>query len=378
MDALRERIRRDGSVRFDEFVELALYAPDEGFFATGGGAGRGGADFLTSPEVGPLFGHLVARHLDRRWHELGRPDPFVVLEAAAGRGALAIGVLAARPECAPALRYVLVERSGALRQRQHEHLAIGHAFDVLGPETDPDGPAGPALGTGQGPLLCSLEDLPATPVTGVVVANELLDNVPFRLLERRGDGGSRWGELRVTLDGDRLVELVVPATDDLARRADELAPDAAVGARIPVQDAAVAWLDRAIATLERGSVLVVDYVSTTAELAGRDPSQWLRTYRGHGRGTAPLVDPGRQDITCEVAVDQLARRHPPTRQRTQAEWLAALDIDELVEEGRRAWHDAAGAPDLAAMRGRSRVTEAEALTDPDGLGAFGVLEWDLD
>ena len=81
-----------GIARFDEYMDLALYAPDEGFFATGGGAGRGGADFLTSPEVGPLFGTVVGEYLDRRWEALGCPDPFVVGEAAAGRGALAMSV----------------------------------------------------------------------------------------------------------------------------------------------------------------------------------------------------------------------------------------------------------------------------------------------
>ena len=85
IDALRARIEREGSVRYDEFVELALYDPSQGFFTTGGGAGRGGADFITSPEVGPLFGLLVAEFLDRRWDDLGRPDPYVVVEAAAGQ-----------------------------------------------------------------------------------------------------------------------------------------------------------------------------------------------------------------------------------------------------------------------------------------------------
>ena len=74
-----------------------------------------GRDFVTSPEVGTLFGALVARALDASWHELGAPDPFVVIEAGAGRGRLAADVLRAAPACAPALRYVLVERSAALR-----------------------------------------------------------------------------------------------------------------------------------------------------------------------------------------------------------------------------------------------------------------------
>src|SRR3954463_11195059 len=108
MASLADRIARDGSVRFDVAMELLLYG-DDGFFTTGGGAGRR-ADFITSPEVGPLFGAVIANAIDTEWHRLGRPDPFVVVEAGAGRGALARAVLDARPACSPALRYVCVER----------------------------------------------------------------------------------------------------------------------------------------------------------------------------------------------------------------------------------------------------------------------------
>jgi SAM-dependent MidA family methyltransferase len=378
MEALRRRIERDGSLRFDEYVELALYAPGEGFFARGGGAGRAGADFVTSPEVGPLFGRLVARYLDQRWQAMGRPDPYVVIEAAAGRGALAIAVLAAEPACAPALRYVLVERSEQLRERQHEHLALGHPFDVLGPEHDPEDTTATTLGTAQGPLVCSLADLPATAVTGVVIANELLDNVPFRLAQHTPGDGAAWSEVRVTIEGGRLVELLVPVAEDLERRLGQLAPMAPPGARVPVQDGARDWLARALHVLERGSALVIDYLSTTAELAQRPQDEWLRTYREHDHGLGPLVAPGDQDLTCEVAVDQLAGHRPPSRRSTQADWLRSLGIDDLVAEGRQRWLEAAAAPDLAAMRARSRITEAAALSDPAGLGAFGVLEWDVE
>ena len=90
-----------GAIPFVEFMDLALYGPS-GFY-TGprapGGAGRRG-DFLTSPEVGPLFGAVVARFLDAEWERLDRPNPFTVVDAGAGPGTLARAVLAARPACA--------------------------------------------------------------------------------------------------------------------------------------------------------------------------------------------------------------------------------------------------------------------------------------
>ncbi|MDQ2677631.1 MAG: SAM-dependent methyltransferase, partial [Actinomycetota bacterium] len=261
MSVLTERLDRSGSVRFDEFVEHALYDEDSGFFATGGGAGRAGADFLTSPEVGPLFGAVVARYLDECWDELGRPDPFVVVESAAGRGALAIAVLAAEPRCAPALRYVLVERSAELRARQRDHLEVVEPFELLGPDHDPDDAVAPTSATGTGPLVTSLGELPSLRVDGVVLANELLDNVPFRLLERTAEG---WGEVFVVRDrAGGFAAVVVPAEESVVELADRLAPAAVTGVRIPLQAGAGRWLRRALDVVDRGRLLVIDYCSTT-------------------------------------------------------------------------------------------------------------------
>jgi SAM-dependent MidA family methyltransferase len=365
-------VHRSGPISFADFLEIVLY-DDAGFYGAGGGAGRG-ADFITSPEVGPLFGAVVASALDGWWDDLGRPDPFLVVEAGAGTGSLALSVLDAGPRCGPALRYVMVERSARLRAVQADRLPVEVPAAVLGPvvarKGDDDEEPRPLSGTG--PLVTSLAELPAGSFTGVVLANELLDNLPFDLLER-GDGD--WSEVRVGDEAGRLVEALVPAPPDLALLADRLAPDAPTGARIPVQAAAQRWLRTALGALDRGRVVVVDYAATTPELARRPWPAWLRTYRGHGRGGHPLDDPGDQDVTCEVAVDQLARVAPPHLDDDQAAFLRAHGLDALVETAAAAWEAGAARGDLAALRARSRVTEGRALTDPDGLGAFRVLQW---
>ena len=324
-------------------VELALYHPSGGFYEGGGRAGRDGADFITSPEVGGLFGAVLARALDSWWAALGRPDPFVVVEAGAGAGTLARAVLAAAGSlaCGAAIRYVMVERSAALRSVADERLA-GRAEVVA--------------------------DLPTGPFDGVVLANELLDNLPFRLLRRQGSG---WAE--VFIDGD-LSEVLRPAPADVAVEADRLAPNAAVQARIPLQQAATRWVATAAARLRRGRVVVVDYADTTMSMASRPWTEWVRTYRGHGRAGHPLHDLGSADITCEMAVDQLP---PPTLDRAQADFLREHGIDDLVAVARREWIERAHVGDLQALKARSRVTEAAALTDPAGLGAFRVLEWEV-
>ena len=138
-------------------------------------------------------------------------------------------------------------------------------------------------------------------------------------------------------------------------------------------DRAARWVDEMCTRLGRGTVLVFDYVTPrTAELAGRPYRDWLRTYRGHERGVHPLKATGEQDITCEVALDQLPE---PDTVRSQAQWLQRWGIGELVDEAREHWERVRSHPDLAALRMRSRINEAEALLDPQGLGSFSALEW---
>lgn len=333
-----------GPIGFDEFQAQALYAPELGFYRRGGGAGRR-RDFLTSPEVGPLFGAVLANALDAWWEELGRPDPYLVVEAGAGPGTLARTILAAAPRCAGALQLVLVE--------------VG----------EPQWSTHPADTT-------TLAELPAPGELGpgpvVVLANELLDNLPVALATRSEAG---WFEVAVGAGEGRLVEVLRPLPAAQQRWCTERAPTAEVGARVPVLAEAADWLRRALGLGAGGRVVAIDYARTTAELAALDPHQWLRTYAGHGRGGPPLADPGGQDITCDVCLDQLALVAAPTHIRTQAEFLREHGIEELVEAGRQVWAELGLAGGLPAIAARSRATEAEALLDPAGLGGFTVVEW---
>ncbi|MFZ6005880.1 MAG: SAM-dependent methyltransferase [Actinomycetota bacterium] len=367
--AVRALIERQGPIHFDEVVRAALYDSDGGFYSGSGRAGRGG-DFITSPEVGPLFGAVVARALDAWWTEAGEPSAFVVVEAGAGPGTLALMVMRAQPRCLPALRYVLVETSDAQRARHTEHLALAEPLQAFVPSPAPDDDE-PVTALPPGPIFVSVAEMPRITGPCVVLANELLDNLPFGLAERGDDG---WNEVLVGLDGVALREVHVPLAPDEVARLERLAPSAERGARVPLQRAAREWLRDAMALAGTGGrVVVLDYGATTAELADRPQEEWLRTYRQHERGTSPLDALGTQDITCELAIDQLDLA--PTCDRSQAEWLRSHGIDELVEQGRRTWQERASTGDLAAMVARSRVNEAEALLDPAGLGAFRVLEW---
>ena len=325
-----------GAIPFSEYMQLALYG-EGGFYTTSGRAGRRGGDFITNPEVGPLFGTVIARALDAWWKELGSPGRFDVVECGAGPGTLARSILAAQPECADAMHYVAVEISASQRAL--------HPQGIESRETMPDGP-----------------------INGVILANELLDNLPFRLFVFDG----LWMEAFVAqASGGQFVEVL--RTPDVVPSC--LPQTAPLGSRAPIQDAAASWVHEALSKISNGRLLLFDYCSaSTSEIALTPWREWLRTYRDQGRGTHYLTDPGSQDITAQVMLDQLPAGFASL---TQADFLKQWGIDELVREGADHWEKLKHAPDVAAMKMRSRSSEATSLTDLSGLGAFKALSWQM-
>jgi len=327
-----------GAISFEQYMDLALYG-EGGFYQDGGKAGRRG-DFITSPEVGPLFAAVVARYLDDCWNEMGRPSSFDVVEVGAGPGTLARGIFDAQPKCISALKYVAVEISEAQR-------ALHPSF------------------------VESMTDFPDRTIQGVVLANELLDNLPFKLFVY----DSSWKEAFVALgDGGKFVE-VLRSVENIP---EVLPPIAPLGSRAPFQTAAAQWLLDVSKKMSNGKVLVFDYCSeSTGEIAVTPWREWLRTYKSHEQGMHYLLEPGSQDITTQVMIDQLARLVPALSVTLQSDWLQTWGVDELVSEGTQYWEEHKSAPGIYAMKMRSRVNEAQALTDRDGLGAFSVLEINL-
>ena len=323
-----------GAIPFSEYMQLALYG-EGGFYTTGGRAGRRGGDFITSPEVGPLFGTVIARALDAWWKELGSPSRFDVVECGAGPGTLARSILAAQPECEDAMHYVAVEISASQRAL--------HPQGVESRETMPDGP-----------------------ITGVILANELLDNLPFRLFVFDGS----WMEAFVSQASSGQFVEVLLTPDVVPSCLPQTAPH---GSRAPIQDAAASWARDCLSIIDRGQLLLFDYCSaSTADISLTPWREWLRTYRDQGRGTHYLSDPGSQDITTQVMLDKLAAGFTIS---TQADFLRQWGINELVSEGNVYWESMKHAPDVEAMKMRSRSNEATSLTDSSGLGTFTVLLW---
>ena len=196
-----------------------------------------GATSSRAPKSDRCSACAFARALDRCWRELGEPDPFVVVEPGAGNGRLAREVLRARPACVRALHYVLVEISAALRDEQRERLELEPPDEALGPFAkamhDEDAPL-PV--SGSGPVFVALEELPALELTCVVIANELLDNLPFGIAESSGAG---WMEVRIAATaGGGFEELLVPAEPNDAAALDAVTEGVAVVGGRPAADSA--------------------------------------------------------------------------------------------------------------------------------------------
>jgi hypothetical protein len=218
--------------------------------------------------------------IDGWWAELGRPDPFTLVEIGAGDGARAQAFLAAGPACLTALRCVLVEVDPVLRERQRARLPIESPIFVLGPVGPGDGDRGgddldeeqARAVAGIGPLITSLPESPVVDGDALVVAVGWVSRLPSDRLEWR-DG--RWWEIRLAAGDDgNLSELPIPLDRDRAAGADRLLAGLGVvagppdGARYAVLTAAVNWLAGALRMAGSGRLAVVDrWTEVTRPLA---------------------------------------------------------------------------------------------------------------
>tara|TARA_B100000700_G_C15058930_1_gene864471 strand:+ start:519 stop:1541 length:1023 start_codon:yes stop_codon:yes gene_type:complete len=330
---IKAKIKEDGPISFSEFMKFALYDETEGFYAHGG-AGRK-KDFITSPEVGPLFGKLISRAIDKCWIEFGQPSHFTFLECGAGPGTLAKSILRSQMKCKSALKYIAVESSAQQSQ--------SHPSEVQ-----------------------TLSKMPKEIEIGIIFANELLDNLPFDIFESQNDGS--WMEVKITVADQKISETLIPNN--------ESAPPFSLETpkvRVPVQREAQKWLKDASESLHNGRIIVIDYAVESFRF--QQKQHWLRTYQQHEIDTQPLANIGQSDITADVDVSQLSEVLPLTSIQTQAEWLRDLGLENQVEMSKQIWKRHAHNPDLIALEARSAIGESEALSDLSGLGSFKVLEW---
>ena len=327
-----EEIRSSGPMPFDRFMEVALYSTD-GFFGGDTLRSEKAGDFLTSPEVSPLFGEALAEFVKLEHERIG--DPFEILEVGAGSGSLLRPLLSAYPVPAQA-----VEASPAAREVLSAHVN-------------------------------TTEQMPSS-VRGVIIANELIDNLPKALSQKVGEG---WRERWVGVSGDALVFVDAPPRDDVIRWLQDFAGDVGDGGWVEVQLEAQRWLSEAMKSLQDGSIVVIDYGDTADNLLPRRQDGTLRTYRAHHLGPHPLDEPGETDITADVNFSALLKTAGPNAELfRQDDFLIDLGLRDRLTELRTAELAASRSGDeMERLRVRALKTEAETLLHPRGLGDFRVL-----
>ena len=346
---IREEIERTGPLTFARFMDLALYDPEYGYYATAVRVGRSG-DYLTAPEAHPIFGWVIARQLWELWDLLDRPALFTLIEYGPGTGTLALSLFEYLARTAPdfleRLRYRPVEVSRA-------------ALDTLVDRLVDSGFAS----------LLALEERDA--VAGVVLANEFVDALPVHRVCWRED--QLW-ELFVDWDGARFVEVLAPpSTGALAHWLERLGVQLREGQITELCLAMVDWVADMARVLARGYVLVLDYGYPAPERYDpvRFPQGTVHTYFRHRVGDDPLHNPGEQDITAHVDFTMLGlaaqeQGFTVLGLTTQAEFLAQAGLGELLVQLQ-------AEPGMTAERYLAARAAALHLLDPAGMGRFRVM-----
>ncbi len=311
MSALRQKIeqeiREHGPLPFSRYMEVCLYDAELGYYSRNAAQFGKAGDFYTSSDVHAVFGRLLARQFEEMWRALGSPEHITLKELGPGRGLFAQDVLdwseKKFPDFFRGLRYVLDERSPALRQRIEvtldRHLKSGKAALVSGSDA-------------------------GTPI--IVFANEFFDALPVEVL-------SSHGSLRIDFREGRLVETWAPASPEELEFLDRYSVHPEPGERVEVPLQSQTRM-RGVAELNRGFVVIVDYgYAREEQLAGRHRGT-LKAIRQHSVSTTPYEAPGEQDITADVNFTALAaiaeeQGMQPQKLITQSQFL--LGIGEANE-----------------------------------------------
>lgn len=283
---IRERIaQQGGSISFSEFMQHALYAPGLGYYVSGTRKFGAGGDFVTAPEISPLFAEVLAMQIAQLLPAL---DGGGILEVGAGSGVLAAGVLKtlAQRDALPG-QYQIFEVSPDLGERQR--LLIDQQIPELASRVR------------------WLSELPQE-FTGVIIANEVADALP---VERFARLGGETKQFRVVVEEGNFRWSLDDAPDNLQRAVVDI--EKYLGSNLPddyrseVSLALDAWIGDLVRCLNKGMLFVFDYGMTRREYYAPDQHDgWLRCHFRHHAHNDPLILPGIQDMTAWVDFSALA------------------------------------------------------------------------
>ncbi|MGB6299081.1 MAG: class I SAM-dependent methyltransferase [Rivularia sp. (in: cyanobacteria)] len=340
-------------ITFAEYMDLALYHPEYGYYSQKAtNLGKEG-DFFTSVHLGSDIGEMLAVQFAEMWSILGKTESFDLIEMGAGQGYLAADILNyIKQEYADffkALKYTIIEKSPGLKQIQQQRLK---EFDIT---------------------WCELEDISNNSVTGCFFSNELVDAFPVHQFKIEN---GELQEIYVTRgQGELFTEITdTPSTPELINYLNSLEIDITKypsGYRSEINLAALEWLSVIAHRLQRGYVLTIDYgyIKNRYYNPRRDTGS-LQCYTRHHRHNDPYINIGQQDITAHVDFtalenngDRLGLHKVGLTQ--QGLFLMALGLGERVASLSQSKQ-----PLSTILQRRDSLHQ---LLDPMGLGGFHVL-----
>ena len=343
-------------IAFAEFMDLALYHPQQGYYATNQSGQGIQIDFFTSSHLGSDFGELLAQQFAQMWEILERPNPFTLTEMGAGQGLLVQDILRYLHKhyfaCFEALQYIIVEKSPALAAEQQRRFGkFAESWGSLTWKT--------------------WEEIPRDSIVGCCFSNELVDAFPVHRVVRMGETlqeiyiESSFQETIGELSTSKLMEYFKSVDVNL------MAQNYPEGYRSEINLQALDWLETVSDRLHQGYLLTIDYgYSAQRYYSPTRTEGTLQCYYQHAHHNDPYLAIGRQDITAHVNFTALERWGEQFGLQNvgltqQGLFLMALGLGDRIS--------ALSNSDQPLQDILSRRESLHALINPMGLGNFGVL-----
>lgn len=303
-----------GAIPFSQFMQMALYAPGFGYYSSDLRKFGAEGDFITAPEVSPLFAQCIARQLADVLLAMSEPK---VMEFGAGSGVMAADMLLELEQLdALPKQYFILELSASLKLRQQASIKdkAAHLLDRV----------------------VWLDELPSEKFKGVVVANEVLDAMPVECFKITGDTVA---SLQVSCRDKQLNSEYKPATNLVAEKVRDI--ESRIETTLPegycseFNPAISAWLESIATVLDQGLVLLVDYGYAAAEYYQQEREMGtMMCHYQHRAHENPLWYPGLQDITAfvdfsDVAYSAVDTGFDVSGYTSQAMFLISAGLEDL-------------------------------------------------
>lgn len=315
-----ERIKREGPIPFETFMDMALYEPRLGYYASDSTEIGKAGDFYTSQHVHPAFGVIIAKQLEEMWGIMGRPSDFCVIEPGAGSGLMCLDVLEylRNRDMFRSLTYLILETNPSVQVKQ-QHI-LKEYIDKVG-------------------WIYSFKE--TGKIKGCILSNELLDAFPVHLIEMEdrirevyvdieenaGNSGALFREITGPLSSNAITDYMHEFSVRLPK-----------GYRTEINLRIKEWLKSAAETLSEGFILTIDYGYPSREYYSEERNRGtMLCYLKHQAHENPYTNVGHQDITAHVNFSAVKKWGELFGLKTlgfcrQGTYLISLGIDQVIQE----------------------------------------------